>query len=345
VKILITGTAGFIGFHLSKKMVECGFEVYGIDNLNDYYDVNYKLLRLSELGIKLENKQESEIKSSIYSNFSFSKIDIRDNISLNEFFKKHKPELVVHLAAQAGVRYSLSNPDEYLTNNIVGFYNIINATRLNNVDTFFYASSSSVYGDSSVLPFSEIENVDKPVSLYAASKKTNELIAHTFSNLYNLKTVGLRFFTVYGPYGRPDMAYFDFTKSILNGTEIKVFNNGNLSRDFTYIDDIVKGIMLLLNTYNVKSKNNISNYEIFNIGNSQPIKLLDFIKTIEECLGVNAILNFVDMQKGDVHNTYSDSSKLYSITNFKPQTKLIDGVFEFVSWYKNHHNSEGIVNK
>lgn len=337
MKIIVTGVAGFIGFHLSKKLIESKNEVYGIDNLNDYYDVRYKQLRLVELGINSLDTTSSIINSSIYENFFFSKIDINETNEIHDFISFVKPDLIIHLAAQAGVRYSLSNPDEYIKNNIIGFYNVINSAILFNIRNFFYASSSSVYGDSSKLPFCEDENVDKPVSLYAASKKTNELIAHTFSNLYDIRTVGLRFFTVYGPYGRPDMAYFDFTNSILSKKPIKVFNNGNLTRDFTYIDDIVRSIELLVKKYTSDAGDKINKYEIFNIGNSKPVKLIDFIRTIEECIGEKALLEFVEMQKGDVHNTYSDSSKLQKAINFKPQTELKTGVKKFINWYKENH--------
>jgi UDP-glucuronate 4-epimerase len=337
MKILITGVAGFIGFHLSKKLIESGNEVFGIDNLNDYYDVKYKIQRLGILGINYIENSELIIKSSKYKNLYFNKLDINENDKIISLFKSYNPDLVIHLAAQAGVRYSLTNPDEYIKNNIVGFYNVINAARLNNIRNFFYASSSSVYGDSSKLPFNEEDNADKPVSLYAASKKTNELIAHTFSSLYEIRTVGLRFFTVYGPYGRPDMAYFDFTNSILKNKTIKVYNNGNLTRDFTYVDDIVFSIDLLIKKYNSEPISLGSKYNIYNIGNSNPVQLIDFIKTIEGCVGQKAILDFVDMQKGDVHNTYSDSTKLFSAINFQPQTDLKAGVSEFVKWFKEIH--------
>jgi UDP-glucuronate 4-epimerase len=337
MKILITGMAGFIGFHLSKKLADDGNEVIGIDNLSNYYDVKYKLLRLNELGIDCNNSKSITFKSKVYKNLTFLKIDITNKDLLENSFKLYNPDVVIHLAAQAGVRYSITNPDEYLNNNIIGFYNVINATILVGVNIFFYASSSSVYGDSSILPFKESENVDKPVSLYAASKKTNELIAHTFSNLHKIKTVGLRFFTVYGPYGRPDMAYFDFTTSILNRKKIKVFNNGNLSRDFTYIDDIVESIDLLLKNYTNDKENENLLYEIYNIGNSNPIKLLDFIRSIEKCLGEEAILDYVEMQKGDVHNTFSDSSKLFSKIGFTPKVKIDKGILEFTKWYKTVH--------
>lgn len=343
MKILITGIAGFIGFHLARKLSKDGFEIVGIDNLNEYYDVNYKLLRLKELGICKVNNRRINYKSKSYENLYFSKIDINENEAVYRLFKKHKPEIVIHLAAQAGVRYSISNPDEYIETNILGFYNIINAARLYNIKNFFYASSSSVYGDSSKLPFNENENVDQPVSLYAASKKANELIAHSFSNIYNLKCVGLRFFTVYGPFGRPDMAYFDFTNSIFNEKAIKVFNNGNLTRDFTYIDDIIESISRLVVLYTQTHVENL-NYEIFNIGNSDPIKLLDFIKTIENCIEKKAKLEFIDMQEGDVHNTYSDSSKLYSKIGFIPKTKLKDGIINFINWFiEVHKKSENVL--
>jgi len=338
MKILITGVAGFIGFHLAKKLLEGDNEIIGVDNINSYYDISYKYKRLEILGINTVNIQTNTLeKSSKYLNFNFYKTDICNEIIIQSIFEKQNFNIVIHLAAQAGVRYSLENPNEYILSNIVGFHNIIEFSKRFGVKNFIYASSSSVYGDSSKVPFSENENVDKPASLYAATKKTNELIAHTYSYLYGMKTIGLRFFTVYGPLGRPDMAYFSFTKSILNNETIRVFNNGNLSRDFTYIDDIIlsiKSIVELIDTNNYR----FENYEVFNIGNSNPIKLLDFIEILELNLEKKAIIEFTNMQKGDVHGTFSDSNKLYSAIKFKPSITLFSGLKLFVEWYKQFHD-------
>jgi UDP-glucuronate 4-epimerase len=337
MKILVTGGAGFIGFHLTKFLVEQGNEIFAIDNINDYYDKKYKYERLRLLGFNETLIENETVKSSVYNNLKFSKIDIINRDNLNQLFEFFKPEVVIHLAAQAGVRYSISNPDEYINSNILGFFNVIENCRHNSVRTFFYASSSSVYGDSSILPFSENENADKPVSLYAASKRSNELIAYSYSSLFSLETIGLRFFTVYGPLGRPDMAYFNFTKAILNDEAITVFNHGNLSRDFTYIDDIVQSIVKLLESTKSNFMANEGKYQVFNIGNSSPVSLIKFIETIEQCIGKKAQLKFSNMQKGDVHDTYSDSSKLFSKINFKPDTTLLSGINQFVIWYKSFH--------
>lgn len=339
MKILITGGAGFIGFHLAKKLLESDNIIVVLDNLNDYYDISYKLNRLEILG--LSNRSGANIKehSIKYSNLVFYNSDICEKEFIDMLFESHDFDFVIHLAAQAGVRYSIENPQVYINSNIVGFHNILESSQKFGVKNFIYASSSSVYGDLSKLPFSENENVDKPTSLYAATKKANELIAHTYSHLFGIRTIGLRFFTVYGPYGRPDMAYFTFTKSILNGDVIKVFNNGNLTRDFTYIDDIVLSIEHLVDLIN-KGKYKFSNYEVFNIGNSDPVKLFDFIAILEDCLGKKAKFELINMQKGDVHDTFSDSKKLYYAINFTPNFKLSEGLKFFVDWYIRFHNGE-----
>jgi UDP-glucuronate 4-epimerase len=338
-KILITGGAGFIGFHLVKKFLESDNQIVILDNLNDYYDISYKLNRLEILGLSISsctNRQEQSIK---YSNLVFYKSDICDKEFIDVIFESHCFDMVIHLAAQAGVRYSIENPHAYINSNIVGFHNILESSQKFGVKNFIYASSSSVYGDSSKVPFSENENVDKPTSLYAATKKSNELIAHSYSHLYGIRTIGLRFFTVYGPNGRPDMAYFAFTKSILNDEIIKVFNNGNLSRDFTYIDDIVLSIEHLVKLINF-GRYEFSNYEVFNIGNSNPAKLFDFIGILESCIGKNAKIELTNMQKGDVHDTFSDSTKLYSAISLSPNFTLSEGLSIFVEWYIQFHNAQ-----
>ncbi|MDZ4070745.1 MAG: NAD-dependent epimerase/dehydratase family protein [Sediminibacterium sp.] len=338
MKLIITGAAGFVGYHLTTKFLSLGHKVLGVDNINDYYDVNLKFSRLNELGIK--NFQESEITiSEKNSLFSFIKLDIDNEEIINTIIRKTKPDLVIHLAAQAGVRYSITNPKEYVKSNLVGFFNVIDACKKNGIKKFIYASSSSVYGDSLNVPFLEEMNVDKPISLYASTKRSNELMAYTYSHLYDIQTIGLRFFTVYGPYGRPDMAYFSFTKAVLNNESIQVFNEGNLSRDFTYIDDIVNGIQLLSDEM-FSSDSKLEKFELLNIGNSSPIKLLTFINTIEEIVGKKANLNFVSMQAGDVHNTYASVNKLLEKVNYKPNTTLRDGLTKFIEWYKNYYNDK-----
>lgn len=334
INVLITGAAGFVGYHLSKKLCESNYNVVGLDNLNDYYDVNLKLARLEEL--------------KHYTNFNFTKIDLVDRNKLFELFKSNKFDYVINLAAQAGVRYSIENPYAYIDSNIVGFINVLEACRNNPVRHLIYASSSSVYGANVKQPFSEDDNVDHPVSLYAATKKSNELMAHTYSNLYGIPTTGLRFFTVYGTYGRPDMAYFSFTKNIIEGKPIKVFNNGDLERDFTYIDDIVEGIFRLLD----KEPQQLSNwdrekaqpstsfapYRVFNIGNNKPVKLIEFINTLEEAIGKKAVKEFLPMQPGDVYSTYADIKYLNDLVNYKPSTNIKDGLNNFVDWYKSFYN-------
>jgi len=331
--ILVTGAAGFIGMHLSKRLLEQGYEVVGIDNLNDYYDPKLKEARLTEL-----NK---------YNHFTFMKLDLVDKEGILELFNKFSFTYVIHLAAQAGVRYSLQNPHAYVDSNLVGFVNILEACRHYPVRHFIYASSSSVYGANQKMPFSTSDNVDHPVSLYAATKKANELMAHTYSHLYGIPTTGLRFFTVYGPWGRPDMAYFSFTKNILEGKPIKVFNHGNMRRDFTYIDDIVEGMVRLLDKPPVSNPNwdrmspdpssSYAPYKIYNIGNNQPVKLLDFIETLESLIGVKAKMEFLPMQPGDVEATYADIDDLQKAVGFHPSTSIEDGLRKFVEWYRSYY--------
>ena len=331
-KILVTGAAGFIGFHVSKKLIDLGFEVYGIDNLNAYYDVRLKLDRLKELGIDIQSElfmRQQEVKSGSNESFRFSQMDLVDEHRLDHLFLKEKFDSVINLAAQAGVRYSIENPKAYIQANVVGFMNILEACRSNQIKHLIYASSSSVYGNQQKVPFSEKDRVDHPISLYAATKKSNELMAHVYSHLYGLKTTGLRFFTVYGPWGRPDMAPFLFTKAILSETPIKVFNNGDLMRDFTYIEDIVKGIIEVLITDKIQE-----NYNIYNIGNNTPVKLLDFIQAVEGACNKKAQLDFYPMQDGDVYQTFADIEDLKAVTGYIPKVKINEGIQEFVNWYK-----------
>ncbi|WNO09567.1 NAD-dependent epimerase [Teredinibacter sp. KSP-S5-2] len=330
MKFLVTGAAGFIGYHLSKQLLERGDSVVGIDNLNDYYDPQLKLDRLKQLETQSE--------------FEFHKIDIADRADMEQLFEAHQFDRVVHLAAQAGVRYSLENPHAYINSNIVGFLNILEGCRHHKIKHLSYASSSSVYGANTKQPFSEKDNVDHPVSLYAASKKSNELMAHTYSHLYGLPTTGLRFFTVYGPWGRPDMALFKFTKGILNGTPIDVYNNGDMYRDFTYIDDIVEGVIRVTDQIpegnaewsgeNPDPSSSKAPYKVFNIGNNAPVKLMEFVEAIENAIGKPAIKNMMPIQPGDVPSTYADASALQQTTNFKPNTPINEGVKQFVDWYK-----------
>jgi len=331
-KILVTGAAGFIGFHVSKKLIDLGFDVYGIDNLNAYYDVRLKLDRLKELGIDTQSElfmRQQEVKSGSNESFRFSQMDLVDEHRLDHLFLKEKFDAVINLAAQAGVRYSIENPKAYIQANVVGFMNILEACRSNQIKHLIYASSSSVYGNQQKVPFSEKDRVDHPISLYAATKKSNELMAHVYSHLYGLKTTGLRFFTVYGPWGRPDMAPFLFTKAILSETPIKVFNNGDLMRDFTYIEDIVKGIIEVLITDKIQE-----NYNIYNIGNNTPVKLLDFIQAVEGACNKKAQLDFYPMQDGDVYQTFADIEDLKAVTGYIPKVKINEGIQEFVNWYK-----------
>lgn len=344
MKILVTGAAGFIGFHVADALVKRGLDVVGIDNINDYYDVNLKYSRLLELGINQEkitssstcNQEDLQyIGSSKYDNYCFLKLDITNLISLERLFKDEKFDCVINLAAQAGVRYSIKNPHAYIQSNIVGFVNILECCRLQKISHLIYASSSSVYGDRSKVPFTEKDKVGMPVSLYAATKRSNELMAHSYSHLYDLSTTGLRFFTVYGPWGRPDMAPMLFADAIGNGESINVFNDGNMQRDFTYIDDVVEGVIQL--TLKLKQEEG-SKAEIFNIGNSKPIKLMDFIFGLEKEIGKEAIKKFMPMQDGDVKMTYADSTKLQMAVGYKPTTELNEGLHKFANWYKAYHN-------
>ena len=334
--ILVTGTAGFIGFHLTKKLINQGHKVVGLDNINDYYDVNLKFDRLRQLGfLKEEVANFNKLcKSSIFpENLSFVRTNLEDDVELDKIFKSFNFDIVCNLAAQAGVRYSISNPKAYIDSNIIGFLNILECCRHNKVKRLVYASSSSVYGMSEEIPFEENLQIDKPVSLYAASKKSNELMAHTYSHLYNLETIGLRFFTVYGPWGRPDMALFLFTEAILNNRPINVFNNGLLSRDFTYIDDIVSGVEQIL----LANSKNKSIYKIYNIGNGSPVKLLDFIETIEKYLGITAKKSMQPMQLGDVYKTFSNTDKLKEDYNYDSSTNIDQGIKFFIDWFKNYY--------
>lgn len=351
MKILVTGTAGFIGFHLAKKLLERGDEVIGIDNINDYYDINLKYSRLNELGInKEEIKNNALTKSSRFEKHSFAKTNLEDYEAINQLFKKQKFDSVCNLAGQAGVRYSIENPHSYIQSNIVGFLNILEACRHNNVNNLCYASSSSVYGLNKEQPFKTSDHTDHPVSLYAATKKSNEMMAHSYSHLYNIKTTGLRFFTVYGPWGRPDMAPMLFADAILNDRPIKVFNNGNMSRDFTYIDDIVDGIIKVIDNpsksiekndnNNLSPENSTAPYKIYNIGNNAPVELVEFIETIEKSIGIKAKKNFMPMQDGDVVSTYADTQELNENLNYKSKTNLKDGISKFIQWYKSFYQKD-----
>jgi len=327
LKILVTGTAGFIGYHLAKKLLERGNEVVGLDNINDYYDVNLKYARLNELGIDKSKLEDNKLlQSSTYSKHKFLKATLEDSEIINKLFEEENFDAVCNLAAQAGVRYSIENPHAYIQSNVVGFMNILEACRNYDVKNLSYASSSSVYGLNKSQPFKTTDKTDSPISLYAATKKSNELMAHTYSHLYGIQTTGLRFFTVYGPWGRPDMAPMLFANAITKGRAINVFNHGKMSRDFTYVDDIVDGIIKVIDYP--------SDYNIYNIGNNAPLSLMKFIQTLEKALGKEAEKNFMDMQDGDVVSTYADVSGLMEDFDYKPDTKLVDGISAFVEWYK-----------
>lgn len=332
MKILVTGAAGFIGFHLSQSLAKRNYTVIGLDNLNDYYDVRLKLARLNELGVSTDVPVQKNKKLKGFENFSFYKTDLCEESYLKKLFKTERFDVVIHLAAQAGVRYSITNPDAYIESNINGFYNIIKNCELNKINHLIYASSSSVYGNSKTTPFSTSEPVNEPISLYAATKKSNELLAHVFSHIYNLKTTGLRFFTVYGPWGRPDMAYYKFVKAILTNAKIDVYNNGKLERDFTYIDDIVEGIIRILEKGFISTSEN-QNYVLYNIGAGNPIKLMDFIYVIEKHLDKRAVINMLPMQQGDVYQTWADIADLVDNYNYTPKTELDTGIKKFIDWY------------
>lgn len=339
-KILVTGAAGFIGFHLSKALIEQGIEVVGLDNINNYYNVDLKFARLNELDINRGNAEQwnKETASGKFPGFRFIRMNLEDREGLPELFAKEKFDAVINLAAQAGVRYSLENPMAYVDSNVVGFVNILECCRHYQVGHLVYASSSSVYGENAKVPFSEDDRVDYPVSLYAATKKANELMAHTYSHLYKIPTSGLRFFTVYGPWGRPEMAPILFASAITENRPINVFNNGEMSRDFTYIDDIIKGIIITL-TNPPTADYEQPNYQIFNIGNGSPVSLLDFIETLETNLGKIAEKNMMDMQPGDVPRTWADTSKLNKL-EYCSETPIEEGVQNFVQWYKNNYQGD-----
>jgi UDP-glucuronate 4-epimerase len=344
MKILVTGTAGFIGFHLAKRLLEQGNVVIGLDNINDYYDPRLKYARLAETGIEeSEIVYNKPVMSKTYPGYTFYKINLEDKEAIDKLFKKEKFEKVCHLAAQAGVRYSLTNPYAYIESNIIGFMNILEVCRHNPVDHLVFASSSSVYGLNTKMPFSVHDNVDHPISLYAASKKSNELMAHTYSYLYGIPVTGLRFFTVYGPWGRPDMALYIFTKAILEGRSIDVYNYGDMERDFTYIDDIIEGVIKVLdfppkgnnewNGNNPDPSSSPAQYKLYNIGNNNPVKLLDFIKAIEEATGKKAKMNMKPIQPGDVPATYADVNDLVRDFEYKPDTSVKEGIRNFVKWF------------
>ena len=334
MKIFVTGVAGFIGFHAAQELLKRGDDVFGIDNLNDYYDVSLKQARLDQL--------------KNYKNFRFKKIDICHQDDLDQAFQEFKPEHVIHLAAQAGVRYSIENPRAYIDSNLVGFLNILEGCRHHVVKHLVYASSSSVYGANETIPFSIHDNVDHPMSLYAATKKSNELMAHSYASLYKLSCTGLRFFTVYGPWGRPDMACYSFTKAIFEGKAIDVYNEGNMKRDFTYIDDIVQGIIKVSDHVAVPNQKwsgkepnpatSYAPYRIYNIGNNDPIPLMEMITGLEQAIGIEAKKNMMPMQAGDVLMTYANIDELMHEVGFKPMTKIEDGLKSFVKWYKSYYN-------
>ncbi|MFP9112547.1 NAD-dependent epimerase/dehydratase family protein [Flavobacterium sp. RHBU_3] len=334
LKVLVTGAAGFIGFHLAEKLLAKGHTVVGIDSINDYYDTSLKYARLNQSGIAAENAGwNTEIKSTVHPDYSFFRIKLEDKDALFSLCDTHKFDIIVNLAAQAGVRYSLENPHAYAEANVIGFLNILEAARHFSVRKVVYASSSSVYGAGGVMPFSVNQSVDKPVSLYAATKKSNELMAYTYSHLFGIKMIGLRFFTVYGPWGRPDMAMFLFTDAILKGKPIKVFNNGNLSRDFTYVDDIVGGVISAIET----EKPELPLYEVYNIGNSKPVQLERFIDTIEKYAGKKAIKEYMPMQPGDMEATWADVEDFKQNYNYNPATDLEQGVAKYVEWFQSYY--------
>ncbi|QLX24942.1 NAD-dependent epimerase [Citrobacter freundii] len=332
MKYLVTGAAGFIGFHVSKRLLDAGHQVVGLDNLNDYYDVSLKQARLALL---------------VHPGFHFHMLDLADRESMAALFAEERFDRVIHLAAQAGVRYSIDNPHAYADSNLTGFLNVLEGCRHNQIQHLLYASSSSVYGLNRKMPFSTDDSVDHPVSLYAATKKANELMAHTYSHLYGLPTTGLRFFTVYGPWGRPDMALFKFTKAMLEGKSIDVYNFGKMKRDFTYIDDIAEAIVRLQDIipqtdaqWTVETgtpATSIAPYRVYNIGNSAPVELMDYIKALEEALGIEATKNMLPLQPGDVLETSADTQALYDVIGFKPETTVKDGVKNFVDWYRDFY--------
>ncbi|MFU8785363.1 NAD-dependent epimerase [Aliidiomarina sp.] len=345
MKILVTGTAGFIGFYTAVKLLEMGHEVVGLDSINDYYDVNLKFGRLQETGIaRAEVTYGKLVQSSAYSAYRFVQLQLEDTAEINQLFKTEQFDAVCNLAAQAGVRYSLENPRAYIDANVVGFLNILEACRHNNVQNLSYASSSSVYGLNEIMPFSTKHNVDHPVSLYAATKKSNELMAHTYAHLYGMQCTGLRFFTVYGPWGRPDMAPFIFTKAAFNGDTIKVFNHGKMKRDFTYIDDIVEGVVrVILQPCSANAQwsgaepdpsSSSAPYKIYNIGNSDTVQLMEFIEAVEQAAGVAINKEFMPIQPGDVVATFADVSELEQDMGYRPSTPVTEGMRRTVAWYR-----------
>lgn len=332
--VLVTGAAGFIGFHMSKLLCELGYKVIGVDSINDYYDEQLKNDRVKEL--------------EPFEHFSFSKVNIDDKAALDALFERDNISIIINLAAQAGVRYSIKNPYKYIESNIAGFMNILEASRNFDVTHLIYASSSSVYGANVKIPFNTDDRTDHPISLYAATKKANELMAHSYSELYNIPVTGLRFFTVYGPWGRPDMAYFSFTKNIIEGNPIKLFNNGDMMRDFTYVDDIVKTISLLLDKPPVadetkkgrelNTSESFAPYALYNIGNNKPVNLKYFVETLENLIGKKAVIEYMPMQQGDMYKTYADIDALIEKTGYEPEVDIRSGLEKFVSWYKSYYN-------
>lgn len=338
MKILVTGTAGFIGFYLAKALLERGDEVVGIDSINDYYDVRLKYARLNETGInESQITYGKPVQSNIYQSYRFIKMNLEDRGAIDRLFESERFDKVCNLAAQAGVRYSIENPYAYIDSNLVGFVNILECCRHNYVKHLVYASSSSVYGMNEKVPFSEDDRVDNPISLYAATKKSNELMAYTYSHLYCIPSTGLRFFTVYGPWGRPDMAPILFASAISSCKPIKVFNNGHLFRDFTYIDDIIAGVVKVIDKVPEKTDKSAA-YKVYNIGCSSPVNLMDFIHTMEDAIGKKAQMVMMPMQKGDVYQTYADTSKLQADFGYKPTTTIKEGVEKFIEWYKKDYN-------
>ncbi len=325
-KILVTGAAGFIGYHLCQQLCQSGYRVFGIDSINDYYSTQLKTDRIKQL--------------ADYSNFTFKQLDICNKEKLDKEFASNKFEIVINLAAQAGVRYSIEHPYKYIDSNLIGFINILEACRNYPVRHLIYASSSSVYGNSESIPFSTQAPCNEPVSLYAATKKANEMMAHSYAQLYKIPVTGLRFFTVYGPYGRPDMAYFSFTRKIMNNETIQVYNNGDLERDFTYVDDIVQAIEKLIDLPFDTADEKAKPYRLFNIGNNQPVKLMEFINTLEKHIGQTAQKEYLPMQKGDVFRTYADISALEERIGFKPSTSINEGLKQFITWYKTYYNGQ-----
>ncbi|MCB0704421.1 MAG: NAD-dependent epimerase [Saprospiraceae bacterium] len=344
-KILVTGAAGFIGFHLIQGLLsKTDWQVVGLDNLNSYYDPNLKLDRLRELNLDVDLLTAVRGPVQAGNRFAFYRMDMESSEAIDRLFESEKPDMVINLAAQAGVRYSLEAPRSYIKSNVSGFLNILEGCRTSGVKHLIYASSSSVYGLNTKVPFSTADPVDHPVSLYAASKRSNELMAHTYSHLFNIPTTGLRFFTVYGPYGRPDMAYFHFTRRILAGQPIRVFNHGKMRRDFTYVEDVVNGIIKLLeapvpaaNGTEMAVHKSSAPFALYNIGNNKPVELMEFIQTLEDLLGKKAVMQFEDMQAGDIVKTYADIDDLYQLTGFRPKTDLRTGLAHFVNWYKSYY--------